>query len=140
MAFDVNRVDVWIASLNDTPGSLAAKLATLADAGANIDFVSARRSPEKKGTGVVFLAPIKGAKQAAAARKAGFKKAKRLSALSVSGPDKAGVGATITAALGEAGITLQGFAAHVIGRKFILHMAFDTPATTTKAARIIRKL
>jgi len=140
MKLDVNRVDVWIASLKDTPGSLAAKLATLADAGANIDFVSARRSPEKPGTGVVFLAPIKGAKQAGAARKAGFKKAKRLTAISVSGPNKVGMGAAITAALAAADITLQGFAAHVIGRKFVLHMAFDTAATATKAARIVRKL
>ena len=140
MALSVTRVDVWIAKLKETPGSLAGKLAGLSDAGAKLDFVSARRSPEKPGTGVVFLAPIKGAKQAAAARKAGFKKTKRLSALCVTGPDKVGVGAAITAALGEAGISLQGFAAHAIGRKFVLHMAFDTSPTATKAARIIRKL
>ena len=89
---------------------------------------------------MVFLAPIKGAKQAAAAKKAGFKKTKRLVALCVTGPDKGGVGAAITSALAEAGITLQGFSAHAIGRKFVLHMAFDTSADATKAGRIIRKL
>jgi len=133
-------VDVWIAKLKETPGSLAGKLAPLSAAGANLDFVFARRSPEKPGTGVVFLAPIKGAKQAAAARKAGFKKTKRLCALCVTGPNKAGRGTAITEAIAEQGINLQGFSAHVIGRKFALHLAFDTSADATKAARAIRKL
>ena len=140
MDLKVSRLDVWIASLKDTPGSLSGKMAILRDAGVNLDFVFARRSPEKPGKGVAFLAPIKGAKQAAAAKKAGFKKAKRLIAIAVSGPNKAGMGAIITAAIAEAGISLQGFLAHVIGRKFVLHIAFDTAAEATKAGRVIRKL
>lgn len=140
MNLDVSRVEVWIAKLKDTPGSLSGKLATLRDAGVNLDFVFARRSPEKPGTGVAFLAPIKGVKQAAAAKKAGFKKAKRLIGLAVTGPNKAGMGALITAAIAEAGISLQGFLAHVIGRKFVLHIAFDTSDDATKAGRVIRKL
>ena len=140
MNLTVTRVDVWIAKLKDTPGDLAKKLATLSAAGTNIDFVFARRSPEKPGTGVVFLSPIKGAKQAAAAKKAGLKKTKRLFALQVTGPNKAGMGAAITAAIAEAGISLQGFLAHVIGRKFVLHIAFDTSDDATKAGRVIRKL
>ena len=140
MKLEVARVDVRIASLKDTPGSLAKKLAILSDAGANVDFVFARRSGEKPGAGVVFLAPIKGAKQAAAARKAGFKKPKTLATLAVTGPNKIGAGAVITGALAEAGISLQGFAAHVIGRKFVLHIALDSAADATQAARIIRKL
>jgi hypothetical protein len=140
MDLNVSRLDVWIAKLKDTPGSLSGKMATLRAAGVNLDFVFARRSPEKPGTGVAFLAPIKGAKQAAAAKKAGFKKAKRLVALAVSGPNKAGMGAIITAAIADAGVSLQGFLAHVIGRKFVLHIAFDTAAEATKAGRVIRKL
>lgn len=140
MKLEVSRVDVWIASLKDSPGSLAGKLAALCEAGANLDFVFARRSPEKPGTGVVFLAPIKGARQAAAARKAGLKKTKRLPTLCVTGPNRLGVGSAITGAMAEAGITLKGFSAHVIGRKFALHIALDSSAAATKAARIIRKL
>jgi len=88
----------------------------------------------------VFLAPIKGAKQAKAAKKAGFKKTKRLFTIGVTGPNKAGLGAAITDAIAAAEITMQGFSAHVIGRKFVLHIAFDSADDATKAARIIRKL
>ncbi|MDP6634893.1 MAG: amino acid-binding protein [Phycisphaerae bacterium] len=140
MKLEVTRVEVWIASLKDTPGSLAAKLDMLSSAGADMDFVFARRSPEKPGTGVAFLSPVKGAKQAAAAKKAGFKKGKRLFTICVTGPNKAGVGAAITDAIAAAELTMQGFSAHVIGRKFVLHIAFETSADASKAARILRKL
>ena len=40
---------VWAASMQDTPGSLANKLAALAEAGADLGFIVARRSPEKPG-------------------------------------------------------------------------------------------
>jgi len=140
MKLEVTRVQVWIASMKDTPGSLAGKLAAIADAGADVDFVFARRSPERPGTGVVFVAPIKGAKQIKAAKKARFKKAKRLFTICVTGPNKAGLGAAITDAIAAADITMQGFSAHVMGRKFVLHIAFDSADAATKAARIIRKL
>jgi len=140
MKLEVTRVEVWIASMKDTPGALAAKLDTVSQAGADLDFVFARQSPEKPGTGVVFLAPVKGAKQAAAAKKAGFKKGKRLFTICVTGTNKPGMGTAITEAIGAAGLTMQGFSAHVIGRKFVLHIAFATTAAATKAARIIRKL
>jgi predicted amino acid-binding ACT domain protein len=140
MKLEVTRVEVWIASLKDDPGSLAVKLDALSAAGADLDFVSARRSPDKPGTGVVFTAPVKGAKQIAAAKKAGFKKGKRLFAICVTGPNKPGTGTAITAAVADAGVTMQGFSAHVIGKKFSLHIAFETSADATKAARILRKL
>ena len=44
--------DVWVASLEDKPGALGNKLATLADAGADLGFIIARRAPNKPGTGV----------------------------------------------------------------------------------------
>ena len=140
MKLEVTRVEVWIASMKDTPGALAAKLAPLSQAGADLEFVFARRSPEKPGTGVVFIAPVKGARQAAAAKKAGFKKGKRLFAICVTGANKAGMGKAITEAVAAAGLTMQGFSAHVIGRKFVLHIAFASSAAATKAARVIRKL
>ena len=64
MALQVSRVDVWVGKIKDKAGGLAAKLAALADAGANLEFVIARRDDKKKGAGVVFLTPVKGAKQA----------------------------------------------------------------------------
>ena len=43
----VERVDVWAASITDEPGSLAHLLTGLRQAGADLDFVIARRAPEK---------------------------------------------------------------------------------------------
>lgn len=140
MALSVARVDVWAGSIEDKPGGLAAKLAPLADAGVSLSFVLARREPGKAGVGVVFVAPIKGAKQAAAAKKAGFSKSKSLQAVCVEGPDKRGLGARITAALGAAGINMRGLSAVVIGRKFALYLALDSSKDAAAAARIIRKM
>ena len=49
MALKVQRVDTWAASLEDEPGSLAAKLEALSSAGVNLEFVIARRAPDKPG-------------------------------------------------------------------------------------------
>ena len=74
MRIDISTVDVWAVSINDKPGALSEKLDTLAQAGADLEFVIARRSHEKPGKGVAFVTPVKGPKQIRAARKAGFEK------------------------------------------------------------------
>ena len=43
MALQVARTKVWAASMQDRPGGLAEKLEPLAKAGANLEFVIARR-------------------------------------------------------------------------------------------------
>ena len=140
MAVKVTRVDTWAATIKDKPGGLAPKLAALAEAGANLEFVIARRAPNKPGRGVVFITPVKGAAQCRAARKAGFKKSKSMNTVRVEGPDKKGQGAKITAALAEADLNLRGLSAAAIGRKFVSHIALDTAADATQAARILRAL
>ena len=140
MALQVSRVDVWAGQMKDAPGALSKKLAKLAAAGANLEFVLGRRRPEKKGRGVVFVAPIRGAAQARAARKAGFAKSARLAAVRVAGADRSGVGAKVTAALAEAGINLRGLSGAVIGGKFVFWLVLDSAADATKAARIVRKM
>ena len=62
MALKATRVDTWAATIKDQPGGLAAKLEALAAAKVNLEFIIARRAPEKPGTGVVFVTPITGAK------------------------------------------------------------------------------
>lgn len=136
----VDRVDIWVAGMKDKPGTLAAKLEALAESGVNLAFVLARRAPEKRGTGVVFVAPIKGAAQARKAKALGFHKSKSVLALRVEGPNKAGQGACMTAALAANGINLRGLSACVIGRKFAAHIAVDRAADATKAARVLRAL
>lgn len=140
MKLDVTRVKVWVASMKDRPGALAAKLTALAEAGANLAFVIARRAPEKPGTGVVFLTSLKGAAQHRAAKKARFRQTKSLHSIRVEGPDKPGLGAKMTQALAEAGISLRGMSAAVLGKRFVVHFAFDKADDATKAGRILRKL
>jgi len=140
MALDVKRVDVWAASIEDRPGGVAEKLAALAEAGAQLEFVIARRSPDKPGTGVVFLTPLKGAAQVKAAKKAGFKKTKSLRSIRIEGPDKPGMGAKITEALACKGINLRGLSAAAIGKRFVAHIALDKPADAARAVRILKKL
>ena len=92
MAVEISKVDVWAGKIKDRPGGLGEKLEALDDAGANLEFVISRRAPEKRGTGVVFLAPLRGAALARAARKAGLAKATGLHSLRIEGPDRAGIG------------------------------------------------
>ena len=100
----------------------------------------ARRQPHKPGTGVVFLTPVKGARQIRAARKVGLHKTKVLSALRIAGRDKPGLGAQITGALAAEGINIRGLAAFVIGRQFVAYLALDSTGDATKAAGVLKKL
>jgi hypothetical protein len=140
MALKVSRVDVWAAGLKDKPGRLAEKLAALAAAGANVKFVVARRAPEKPGTGVVFVTPLKGAKQIRAAKKVGFMKTKSLRSVRVEGPDKRGIGAKLAATLADAGINVRGLSAAAISKKFVCYIALDKAAEATKTVRLLKKL
>ncbi|HPM83717.1 MAG TPA: hypothetical protein PLF81_23590 [Candidatus Anammoximicrobium sp.] len=138
MALNVTRVDVWAAGIEDQPGGLAQKLEELAAAGAQLEFVVARRAPDKPGTGVVFLAPVTGAAQARAAKKAGFAKTNSLHSVRIEGPDKPGLGAKMTRALAAAGINLRGLAAAAINKRCVVYLAVDTAADATKAMRVLK--
>ena len=140
MALNVARVDVWAASIEDRPGGLAGKLAALANAGAELEFVIARRASEKPGTGVVFVTPLKGSAQIGAAKKVGFEKTTSLHSLRVDGPDRPGLGAKMTLAMAEAGINLRGLSAAAIGPRCVVHLAFDSTADAAKAARLLKSL
>jgi hypothetical protein len=134
------RVDTWAASIPDRAGALASKLKALSAGGVSLELVVARRNAEKSGTGVVFVTPIKGARQIGAAGAAGFTKSSSLHTLRVEGPDKPGQGARVLTALADAGLSLRGLSAAAIGKKFVCHVALDTEAQVVKAARIVREL
>jgi len=140
MKLNVKTTDVWAATINDRPGGLNEKLAALADAGANLEFVVSRRAPDKPGKGVVFVTPIKGPKQTKAAQAAGFKKSAGLHSVRVEGADKAGAGAKMTEALTDAGINLRGASAGAFGSRFVAYLALDTAADAAKAVSSLKKL
>jgi len=133
----VERVDTWAASINDQPGGLAITLAPLAEAGADLEFVIARRAPDKPGTGVVFVTPLEGEAQLAAAEKAGFAVADSLHTVRVRGDNQPGIGAEMTKKLADVGINLRGLSAAVIGDQFIMYVAVDTNEDAEKAMDVL---
>ena len=139
MAYTVKKVDVWAGEIADQPGGLAATVSALRGAGANLEFIIARRSPEKPGTGVVFVTPIKGAKQKSAAQAAGLSTTESLHSVRVEGPDRPGLGAQMTDALAAAGINLRGLSAAAIGRRAVSYLAFDNGADAASAIGVLRK-
>ncbi len=140
MALKVQKVDTWVAPLADKPGSLAGKLEALAGGGVNLEFVIARRAPDKPGTGVMFVAGIKGAAGARAARQAGFMKTNSLHTVRGEGGDKRGRGAAMTQALAMNKLNIRGLSAAAIQKKFVAYVALDSAAEAAKAARILKKL
>jgi hypothetical protein len=134
------RTDTWAAEIEDKPGALAAKLKALADSGCNLEFVIARRQPDKPGTGVVFVTPIKGPKRIRAAEAAGFKKCESLHTVRVEGTDKPGQGQRIAQALADQGLNIRGFSGAALGRKFVCHVALDTEADAAKALKVLKGL
>jgi hypothetical protein len=139
MAYTVKKVDVWAGEIADRPGGLASTLTAMNSAGANIEFVVARRAPDKPGTGVVFLTPIRGAKQKAAAQNAGLSTSDSLHSVRVEGPDRAGLGAKMGDALAAAGINVRGISAAALGRRAVSYFAFDSAADADAAVRVLRK-
>src|ERR1041385_995450 len=140
MTLKVQRVDTWAAAIEDKTGGLATKLNALTGAGVNLDFVIARRTTEKAGTGVVFAAPIQGAPQTRVAREVGFERSLSLNSVRVEGANRPGHGLHIIEALSAQRLNLRGFTAAAIGKKFVGYIALDTAADAAKAVRILRKL
>jgi len=140
MALKATEVKVWAASIEDRPGGLAEKLSALAAAGANLEFVIARRAPDKPGSAVVFVTPLEGEKQTGAAKTAGFATTDSLHSVRIEGPDEAGLGAKLTEALAKAGINLRGLSAAAMGGRMVCYLALDTAADAAKAVEVAEGL
>ncbi|HUG21248.1 ACT domain-containing protein [Piscinibacter sp.] len=133
----VERVDVWAASIPDTPGGLADVLTALREAGADLQSIIARRAPEEPGKGMVFVTPLQGDREISAAAQVGFNVTRRHHSVRVMGPDKPGVAAVLTQKLADSGINLRGFSASVIGKQFVAYVAVDSLADANKAVDVL---
>jgi len=140
MALKATRNEVWIATIEDHAGGAAAVLEALAKAKVNLEMVFARRMPEQPGKGLMLVGPIKGKKAETAALAAGLAKTGVMHGLTVEGGDKPGLGAKITRALGDAGISFRGLTAHAIGKKFVCNIALDSADDADRAAKLLKKL
>lgn len=135
----VERVDVWSASMADKPGGLSAVLDGLHEAGADLDFIIARRAPEKPGTGVVFLTPIRGDREVRAASTLGFNISSSIAAVRVETDNEPGAAARLADLIAEEAINIRGFSGAVIGRRFIAYIGFDTISDANRAVDLIEE-
>ncbi len=138
MPYTISKVEVWAADILNRPGTLARVFEGLATAGAQLEFLIARRVNEN--TSRVFLAPIKGAKQQRAASDVGLTRAVGMYSLRIEGPDRSGLGAEITRAVANKGINLRGASAAAIGRKAVFYLAVETEQLRKDAIGVVRKL
>ena len=135
----VNRVDVWTASIADKPGGLSKTLKGVYEAGADLDFVVARRAPDKSGTGAVFITPIRGDREIEAASTLGFNLTSSVDSVRVEGDNVPGAAVNIADLIANADINIRGFSAAVIGPRYIAYIGFDNAADADRAAKILQE-
>jgi hypothetical protein len=135
----LEHVDVWAAPIEDRPGALADALGILRDAGANLQFIIARRTPHEPGKGVMFVTPLERDREIAAAAQVGFNVTHTLHSVRVVGRDRPGVAAELTQKLADASINLRGFSAAVIGTQFIAYVAVDSLHDANQVIEILEQ-
>jgi hypothetical protein len=140
MGFKLDRVHVWSGEIQDKVGGIAQKLAQLAQAGANLEYIYTRRLAERPGTGILFVAPVTGPSQVRAARAAGLAETQDQMVLRVEGDNQAGLGHRLTQQWALAGINLQGLTMSVLANKFIGYATFDNVNDANRAAQILADL
>lgn len=136
----VERVDVWAASIEDKPGSLANILAGLREAGADLNFILARREPDQPGQSVVYITPLRGDSELEAAATLGFNLTGRVHSVRVEGPNQPGIAADLAGQLAAAGLNLRGFSVAVLGTRFILYIGLDSAEDAAKALTVLQQV
>jgi hypothetical protein len=134
----VERVDVWSASIADKTGGLSWLLKGMDEAGADFNFIIARRSPEKPGSGVVFVTPIRGDREVKAANTLGFSLTRSVDAVRFEADNKPGATARLTGLIADAGINIRGLSVAVIGTRFVAYIGFDSTNDAEKAIGIFQ--
>jgi glycine cleavage system regulatory protein len=140
MGFKLDRVHVWAGEVADQAGGVASKLALLAQANANLEFILTKRQPDKPGTGILYVAPVTGPLQVRAAKAAGMQETQAPVVLRVEGDNEAGLAHRLTQQWALAGISMQELTMAVIGGKFVGYAAFDTVNDANRAAAILGDL
>jgi hypothetical protein len=135
----VEREDVWAASVDDKAGALGVKLSALAGAGADLDFIIVRRAPEKPGTGVVFVTPLRGDREVQAAAAVGFNVTSSLNSIRVEGPNEPGIAAKLATMVGDAGISMRGFSSAVLGTRYVAHISVDSVDDQDAVVKLLSK-
>ena len=134
----VSKTDVWAAPIDDKPGGITARLRDLVlKANLNLQFLIAQRITDQPGTGALFLLPVSGEKQEAAAAQAGFVRNHQMCCLRVIGGDEPGIAYRILSTLADKGLNLRAVTTAVLRDQFVMYLTLDTPADADVAARLL---
>ena len=140
MGFKLDRVHVWSGEVEDEAGGVMKKLALLAQAGSNLEFIYTRRNLDRPGTGVLYVAPVTGPLQVRAAKSAGLHETDNPIVLRVEGDNAQGLAHRLTQQWAEAGLSLHSMMLSVLGAKFVGYVSFDTVQDANRAAAILGDL
>ena len=140
MSFKMQRVHVFHAEVEDKPGGIASKLKNLAEAVVHLEYVYSQRSVTKPGMGDLYVAPLHGNGEVAAARAAGMHEVSEPIVMRVEGDDKTGLGGRLTQAWEMAGLNLHGLVMSAVGGRFIGYVTFDSVVDANRAATILAEL
>ncbi len=140
MSFKLNRVHVWSGEVEDQAGGVMKKLALLAQAGSNLEYIYTRRMSEKAGKGIIYLAPLTGPLQLRAARAADLHEVNDPVVLRVEGDNSAGLGHRLTQQWAEAGLSLHSMMMSTLGNRFVGYVQFDNVTDANRAAAILGDL
>jgi hypothetical protein len=140
MSFKWDRVHLWSCEIPDQPGAVAGKLAFLAQAGSNLEYIESQRLATKPGMGVLYVAPVSGPSQVRAARSAGLSETEFPIIRRIEGDNEGGLAHRLTQQWALAGISLHGLTLAVLGGKFVGYAVFDTIGDANRAAQILADL
>jgi hypothetical protein len=140
MSFKMQRVHVYHAEVEDKPGGIAAKLKSLAEAGAHLEYIYSQRSLTKAGMGDLYVAPLTGGKEFAAAKAAGMHEVQEPIVMRVEGDDSKGLSGHLTQSWELAGINLHGLVMSVLHGRFVGYVTFDTVDDGNRAATMLAEI
>ncbi len=140
MSFKLDRVHIWAGEVADQAGGVATKLAEMAQADANLEYIYTRRIPDRQGVGILYVAPITGPSVVKAARHAGLHEVDHPIVLRVEGDNAAGLAHRLTHQWAVEGLSLHGLMMSVLGDKFVGYVQFDSVADANRAAAILGDL
>lgn len=137
MQYRITKEHVWVGTIDDRPGGLAAKLQALADGGLNLELIIGRR--DWSGTGLMFISPLRTLEELDVAERAGLSKDHSMLTLRITGPNRPGLVASMVAALGAGGLNLRGVSAAALGEQSVTNIAFDNDADTDRARALLER-
>ena len=135
MAESIRRVEYYYAVVADKPGSGAALLTTLQEAGVNL--LAYLGFPSGRGRSQIDLVPENPAALKEAAKRAGLKLSRAKRAFLAEGDDRIGAVAEITRRLGEAKVNVTAACATVAGGGRYGMILWVPPASFARAAKVL---